>query len=52
MPCRIYGVEKWILKSTEEQHLRMFQKIIRKIYEAVYKNGFLRIRSNMEVIFE
>jgi hypothetical protein len=50
-PVVTYGCEAWTLTDRDEQHLRIFERIIlRKIFGPVQnKDGFWRIRTNYEL---
>jgi hypothetical protein len=49
-PVATYGAETWLLTVTEENAVRMFERIIvRRIYGPVMENNVWRIRYNEEL---
>ena len=44
-----YGTDTRFLKSTDEEHRKMFERrIICRTYGAIYENGNWRLRSNLD----
>jgi hypothetical protein len=48
-PIILHGSESWALTKTEENKLKIFEKILRKIYGPINENGNRRSRYNHEL---
>ena len=48
-PIVAYGVKAWTIKILDEQHLRVFERMInRRIYDPVFTGGEWKRRSKKE----